>query len=298
MLKPITLLSLLFVFMYSNLALSQHLRRHDIANLTAEDYKGAAPESNARTAFTDVRIYYRLDSITTLADNKVKLSFITKVDQKKESSYLNRDKFSSPPFDKMISHEQGHLLIGFICANRAEKLFSSKVWSANYKEEIRSAFAQYLRNHFHALQSDYDEATSHGSDLKRQEIWAARLSLMFEETYNGSVEDVGLPTGDAAVATNVESQPEFPGGAQAMYKFIGDSYSYPSDLRPRPEGRIVVQFVVDQDGYVVEPRIRESLHPRLDAEALRVVKRMPRWTPGVQGGRAVRVLYNLPINLK
>ena len=64
------------------------------------------------------------------------------------------------------------------------------------------------------------------------------------------------------------------------------------------EGRVVVGFVIDTDGSITEPKVVRSVHPLLDAEALRVVKLMPKWEPGYQGDSVVRVRYNLPIFFK
>ena len=97
----------------------------------------------------------------------------------------------------------------------------------------------------------------------------------------------------------VEQMPQFPGGPAAMMKFIADSLRYPSvACESRIEGRVVVQFVVDCEGNILNPLVVWSVDPLLDREAIRLVKLMPKWIPGTQNGKPVCVIYNVPIRFK
>ena len=97
----------------------------------------------------------------------------------------------------------------------------------------------------------------------------------------------------------VEQMPQFPGGQAAMMKFIADSLRYPSVVcTGGVEGRIVVRFVVDCKGNIVNPLVVRSVDPLLDREAIRLVKSMPKWIPGRQNGESVCVIYNVPIRFK
>ena len=97
----------------------------------------------------------------------------------------------------------------------------------------------------------------------------------------------------------VEQMPSFPGGQSAMMKFIADSLRYPSVVcTGGVEGRIVVRFVVDCKGNIVNPLVVRSVDPLLDREAIRLVKSMPKWIPGRQNGKPVCVIYNVPIRFK
>lgn len=98
------------------------------------------------------------------------------------------------------------------------------------------------------------------------------------------------------VYTVVDQQPVFPDGDKAMMDFIGKNVVYPKSAQEKKkEGRVVCTFVVERDGSIVEPRILKSVDPELDVEAIRVVEMMPKWNPGMQRGKAVRVQYTLPI---
>lgn len=99
--------------------------------------------------------------------------------------------------------------------------------------------------------------------------------------------------------TVVDVMPQYPGGDRELLKFIAQSIKYPTDaLEAGVQGRVICSFVVDKKGNIVEPKIIRGIDPSLDAEALRVIGMMPRWTPGRQDGKAVRVLYTVPITFR
>lgn len=101
------------------------------------------------------------------------------------------------------------------------------------------------------------------------------------------------------VHTRVAEMPEFPGGHQAMMTYLSRNLVYPEEaVEEGVEGRVMVRFVVERDGSLGEVGVVRRLHASLDREAIRVVKRMPKWSPGVKDDRPVRVLYNLPVTFK
>ena len=99
--------------------------------------------------------------------------------------------------------------------------------------------------------------------------------------------------------TVVDVMPQYPGGDRELLKFIAQSIKYPTDAQEAGvQGRVICSFVVDKKGNIVEPKIIRGIDPSLDAEALRVIGMMPLWTPGRQDGKAVRVLYTVPITFR
>ena len=97
----------------------------------------------------------------------------------------------------------------------------------------------------------------------------------------------------------VEQNPAFPGGMQGLMTFLSQNLTYPKEAqKDSVEGRVLVQFVVSKDGTVVKPQVFKSVHPLLDAEAVRVVSMMPKWQPGFQKGKAVSVRFTLPVTFK
>ena len=97
----------------------------------------------------------------------------------------------------------------------------------------------------------------------------------------------------------VESMPSFPGGDAALFKYLNDNIKYPVIAQESGiQGRVICQFVVNRDGSIVDIEVVRSVDKSLDAEAIRVIKNMPRWTPGKQRGKTVRVKYTLPVNFR
>ena len=96
-----------------------------------------------------------------------------------------------------------------------------------------------------------------------------------------------------------EVMPEFPGGMEAMVKFLSDNVKYPEQAaKDNIEGRVIVQFIIDKTGQISDAKVVRSVSEELDAEALRVVELMPNFIPGRQDGKAVAVRFTLPISFK
>lgn len=95
----------------------------------------------------------------------------------------------------------------------------------------------------------------------------------------------------------VEEMPEFPGGELALRRFIANAIKYPVIAQENGiQGKVYVNFVVDKDGSVTQARIARGVDTSLDKEALRVVNNLPKWKPGKQRGKSVKVSYTVPIN--
>ena len=91
----------------------------------------------------------------------------------------------------------------------------------------------------------------------------------------------------------------FPGGMEEMIKFLQGEVKYPKEAQDKGlQGRVLVQFVVNKDGSICEDTVVRSVAPSLDAEAIRVVRSMPNWTPGRQKGEPVRVRFTLPVTFR
>lgn len=104
---------------------------------------------------------------------------------------------------------------------------------------------------------------------------------------------------ESHIFTVVEKMPQFPGGDAALLKFVNGSIKYPVIAQENGiQGRVVISFVVNRDGSVVDAEIVRGVDPSLDKEALRVVNTMPKWSPGEQRGKPVRVKYTMPIQFR
>ena len=108
-----------------------------------------------------------------------------------------------------------------------------------------------------------------------------------------------IATAGSKVYYVVEQMPEFPGGPAQLMKFLSGNVKYPKEaIAKKIEGRVIVAFVVNVDGSVSDAQVVRSVDPMLDKAALHVVGMMPKWKPGRQRGKVVRVKYNVPINFK
>ncbi len=114
-----------------------------------------------------------------------------------------------------------------------------------------------------------------------------------------SVENEAVLSTDTVVFTVCEKMPEYPGGPTALFSYLAEKIQYPAEsVQKNEQGRAVVQFIVEKDGSLSNIHIIRSVTPKLDAEAIRVVKSMPKWTPGKQKGKSVRVKYTCPITFR
>ncbi|WP_300130196.1 energy transducer TonB [uncultured Barnesiella sp.] len=128
-----------------------------------------------------------------------------------------------------------------------------------------------------------------------------------QQTETAAPDESGATTETAAPAPMptdsvyevAEVMPEFPGGTQALFKFISENLEYPQHaIDGQIEGRVVVQFVVDKTGKVGNIQVVRSIDKLLDQAAIDVVRALPAWKPGMQNGQPVNVRYTLPVSFK
>lgn len=111
--------------------------------------------------------------------------------------------------------------------------------------------------------------------------------------------NIPQPVNSTRVYDVVEQMPSFPGGISGLRTYLNQNIRYPAEAQENcVQGRVVVSFVVGKDGHISDVTVLRSVDPSLDKEAIRVVRNMPRWTPGKQGGEPVRVRYNVPVSFR
>ena len=143
--------------------------------------------------------------------------------------------------------------------------------------------------------------------LKNEQATAAygekgKNGVMLITTKKGKQADAPvakLPQQQDPVYDVCEVLPEYPGGMEALMKFLSENVKYPAEAQAEGiQGRVVVSFVVKKNGKLSDAQVVTSVAPSLDAEALRVVNLMPKWKPGRSGGKKVDVMYHIPITFK
>ena len=142
------------------------------------------------------------------------------------------------------------------------------------------------------------EVVSDDQEIKNELVVNAEVN---EDTKNIEIAPVQIEEEEdeteTQIFTVVENEPEFPGGMEALYKYLAQNIKYPQLARDNGiTGKVYVTFVVERDGSIANPKVLRDIGGGCGAEAIRVVKSMPKWTPGKQRGKAVRVQFNLPVN--
>ena len=123
------------------------------------------------------------------------------------------------------------------------------------------------------------------------------LAILF--TVNTTATAQNKKTSNDKVFEKVEDMPEFPGGEQAMMEFVAKNVQYPKEAMEKEiSGRVLVGFIVEKDGSINETEVVKGIGGGCDEEAVRVVKAMPKWKPGKQKGKPVRVHFMLPLTFK
>lgn len=139
-----------------------------------------------------------------------------------------------------------------------------------------------------------NESKEPDGTLAGTEITDAGIPYVYIPPISDEKVPVELPPVDFA-----EIMPEYPGGFSALATFLSKNVKYPSmSIEVNSQGRVIVQFVVDKDGSITHAQVVKGVDPHLDKEALRVINAMPKWSPGKQGGKAVRVKYTVPVTFK
>lgn len=96
-----------------------------------------------------------------------------------------------------------------------------------------------------------------------------------------------------------EDMPSFPGGEKALMQYIKDNTYYPEEMcEGAAQGRVMVGFVINEDGSISDVKVLRSLTPELDEVAVKIVKGMPKWNPGKQNGKAVKTKYTVPVSFR
>lgn len=136
------------------------------------------------------------------------------------------------------------------------------------------------------LEGDFINTTSYTMEILE----------MFDETYYTTILDEIEGDIDRPIGL-IETMPEFPGGSDSLQLYLKNNIKFPESTRQFPNGVVLIQFAVEKDGSISNVKPIVKVHPDLDAEAVRVIENMPKWTPGRQQGKPVRVYYQIPIRV-
>lgn len=123
------------------------------------------------------------------------------------------------------------------------------------------------------------------------------INFALDSNKSGGSEKTAILNKNGDVYLIVEEMPTFPGGDKALRQYIANAVTYPEEAQKNGiQGKVYVSFVVDVDGSVTASKIVRGVDPSLDKESLRVVRELPKWKPGKEKGKPVKVQYTVPIN--
>lgn len=139
-------------------------------------------------------------------------------------------------------------------------------------------------------------------DYKQAGYWFKKAAEQGDEDAKELLEEVEEEIQSLSASSSgqvydiVEQMPSFPGGQSALFQYLSKNIQYPKLCEEHGiQGRVICSYIVEEDGSITDVQVRKSVHPSLDKEAVRVIQSMPKWIPGKQKGKPVRVRYNLPI---
>ena len=219
------------------------------------------------------------------------------------SSAIKKYELPQKPVDVSIKLKDDSLIF----TNYEKKPYNTVgIKVSTNKEDLTSGFNNLLSEcETQARNVKRSQTLAYEYNLLKSEIdaWQAEIERMRNNNQNmvdGEVlmakEVIAKGVEEEKVFDVVEQMPEFPGGPQALFTWLSQNIKYPAIAEENGvEGRVLVTFVVERDGSIVDVRVVKSVDPSLDEEAVRVVKSMPRWIPGKQKGETVRVKYTTPV---
>ena len=197
---------------------------------------------------------------------------------------------------KVLKEDEAKSTYGERAANGAMKFYLRNTT----KKEVMDAMWQH-KGEEEPLQVQLIKKSEDGSvsveSITKESDGDGEFSV-YESTKPGRGSSSGNSE-DGEIFQVVEEQPMFPGGMGELMKYLQKEIKYPKEAQEQGvQGRVIVQFVVNKDGSITEAKVMKSVHPLLDAEALRVMGTMPNWTPGKQKGEPVRVRFTLPVSFR
>ncbi len=123
-------------------------------------------------------------------------------------------------------------------------------------------------------------------------------TIQHEEIKKENIIEPPVETGET-LAQEVDTLPEFPGGRGALIRYIYQNLKYPSvALKQRIQGKVICSFIVDENGSVFDVKLEKSVYLFLDEEAVRVLREMPKWNPGIKNGKGIKVKCYVPVVFK
>ena len=165
--------------------------------------------------------------------------------------------------------------------------------------QIAIVEADKVKNEVMDMETQKEDNTARGIVNQEGSDDADKFKAVQEQVVVKEPEPEVVKPKEEEIFVAVEQQAEFPGGQAALMKWLSNNIRYPESAQQNDiQGRVVVKFVVEKDGSIGQATIAKGVDKDLDREAIRVVKKMPKWQPGKNNGVAVRSYFTLPVTFK
>lgn len=152
---------------------------------------------------------------------------------------------------------------------------------------------------YHVKKKSYGEVTQALSQHWFNKGSNERLRTIEKKSESADEEVVEYESELEGAFVTYEQQPEFPGGVKALMEHIKANTRYPQEAKSRGiQGRVIVRFIVEEDGALTEEQVMKPLDPQLDAEAIRIARSMPKWKPGEIRGKPIRMRFSFPVTFR
>ncbi len=165
--------------------------------------------------------------------------------------------------------------------------------------QIAIVEADKVKNEVMDMETQKEDNTARGVVTQEGSDDADKFKAVQEQVVVKEPEPEVVKPKEEEIFVAVEQQAEFPGGQAALMKWLSNNIRYPESAQQNDiQGRVIVKFVVEKDGSIGQATIAKGVDKDLDREAIRVVKKMPKWQPGKNNGVAVRSYFTLPVTFK
>ena len=177
--KPFRLLvlfNILAMIIMGNQVCGQNLITKDIVQIDLSFFQGSAPKNSPYASMTFIDYDYQFDVESNSRTGEVKVNLTVNIVPNSAKSYLDVSRVHKSDIDRLVNHEQGHVIIGFIIGKKVEDELNACRYTRNYKEEIRANYQKFYTR-YEKIQLEYDKQTRHGANLEAQERWNKKLRV-------------------------------------------------------------------------------------------------------------------------
>ncbi|MDB0027363.1 energy transducer TonB [Flavobacteriales bacterium] len=205
-------------------------------------------------------------------------------------------------YDKSFYNQFKKIIVNSAYKKTSQDVASNIIQTAYKKTPLEITFREVLNNYYLITLLNYQHKENKAQIFTKAMLDLAEdiilLEPEIEDTESDEEEAIEIiDEDDEKVLMVVENMPKFPGGNLALMRYIGKNVKYPSICKEyNITGKVYVSYIVDKQGEVTNVKIVRGVDKNLDAEAVRVVKSLPKYTPGTQRGKPVRVMFTMPIN--